>query len=75
MVTTMTPFCASRSPQDKGIEADPLMYPPRYIQTITGRCSCAVLVGFQMLRNRWNRDCPCVALVTYVKGISLGAEF
>ena len=50
MVTTMTPFCASRSPQYRGIAADPLMYPPPYIQTITGRCSCAGLAGVQMLR-------------------------
>src|SRR5882724_3602231 len=28
MVTTMTPFCANRPPQYKGIEADLLMYPP-----------------------------------------------
>src|SRR5579864_2292531 len=52
MVTTMASFWASRSPQYKGIEADPLMYPPPYIQTITGRCSCAVLAGVQMLRYR-----------------------
>src|ERR1700752_4041339 len=54
MVTTMTPFCASRSPQYKGIEADPLMYPPPYIQTIIGRCSCAVFAfaGVHMLRER-----------------------
>ena len=49
MVTTMASFCARRSPQYKAIEADPLMYPPPYIQTITGRCSCAVLAGVQML--------------------------
>ncbi len=49
-MTTMTPFCASRSPQYKGIEADPLIYQPPYIQTITGSRSRAVLAGVQMLR-------------------------
>src|SRR6185312_5046519 len=55
MVTTMTPFFASWSPQYKGIEADPLVYPPPYIQTITGRRSFATFVsgfGVQMLRYR-----------------------
>ena len=31
-------LCARRSPQYKGIEAEPLMKPPPYIHTITGRC-------------------------------------
>src|SRR5580693_6056647 len=52
MVATITPLRASLSPQYKGIEAEPLIYPPPYIQTITGRRSCALFAGVQMLRYR-----------------------
>ena len=54
-------FVRATYPQYKGIEADPLMYPPPYIQTITGRCSRAVLAGVQMLSKGNLRSLPEVS--------------
>jgi hypothetical protein len=47
MMTTMTPFCASRFPQYKGIEADSLMYPPPEFHNVIGALSL-ILHNFEI---------------------------
>src|SRR5580704_11326389 len=52
MVTSTAPFMARFSPSVAGEDPEPLVYPPGWSHTITGRLSDAAFAAVQTLRKR-----------------------